>query len=78
MFHSPRLDCVMCFFFVLFFAQKSLCVLNINRNNIDYIRDLAALKELRLFIATDNRLQSPEVNMAVSAAYCSRMCPPCD
>ncbi|XP_008305997.1 protein phosphatase 1 regulatory subunit 42 isoform X1 [Cynoglossus semilaevis] len=39
---------------------KSLCVLNINRNNIDYIRDLAALKELRLFIATDNRLQSPE------------------
>uniref|UniRef100_A0A3P8W5W9 Protein phosphatase 1, regulatory subunit 42 n=1 Tax=Cynoglossus semilaevis TaxID=244447 RepID=A0A3P8W5W9_CYNSE len=28
---------------------KSLCVLNINRNNIDYIRDLAALKELHRY-----------------------------
>uniref|UniRef100_A0A3B4F143 Protein phosphatase 1 regulatory subunit 42 n=1 Tax=Pundamilia nyererei TaxID=303518 RepID=A0A3B4F143_9CICH len=35
---------------------ESLCVLNINNNNIDDIRDLAVLKELQHFSAADNKL----------------------
>ncbi|KAL1006482.1 hypothetical protein UPYG_G00072930 [Umbra pygmaea] len=35
----------------------SLTVLNINKNNIDEIRDLAVLKELTHFLAADNQLQ---------------------
>ncbi|XP_055007100.1 protein phosphatase 1 regulatory subunit 42 isoform X1 [Boleophthalmus pectinirostris] len=36
----------------------SLCVLNINNNNIDDLRDLTALTELQHFSATDNRLDN--------------------
>ncbi|CAB1349810.1 unnamed protein product, partial [Coregonus sp. 'balchen'] len=36
---------------------KSLGVLNINRNNIDDVRDLAVLKKLTHFSAADNQLQ---------------------
>ncbi|KAL3041088.1 hypothetical protein OYC64_011966 [Pagothenia borchgrevinki] len=39
---------------------ESLCVLNINNNNIDDIRDLTVLKELRHFSAADNRLNNLE------------------
>ncbi|CAI5673292.1 unnamed protein product [Oreochromis niloticus] len=39
---------------------ESLCVLNINNNNIDDIRDLAVLKELQHFSAADNKLCSIE------------------
>uniref|UniRef100_A0A672YD00 Protein phosphatase 1, regulatory subunit 42 n=1 Tax=Sphaeramia orbicularis TaxID=375764 RepID=A0A672YD00_9TELE len=40
---------------------KSLCVLNINNNNIDELRDLAVLKELQHFSAVDNKLHNMEV-----------------
>ncbi|KAM6977655.1 protein phosphatase 1 regulatory subunit 42 [Aplochiton taeniatus] len=36
---------------------ESLCVLNINKNNIDEIRDLAVLTRLRHMSAADNKLQ---------------------
>ncbi|KAL6097882.1 ppp1r42 [Pungitius sinensis] len=39
---------------------ESLCVLNINNNNIDEIRDLSVLKELQHFYAADNRLYDME------------------
>ncbi|XP_068588442.1 protein phosphatase 1 regulatory subunit 42 [Cebidichthys violaceus] len=39
---------------------ESLCVLNINNNNIDEIRDLTVLKELQHFSAADNRLYNME------------------
>ncbi|XP_040023508.2 protein phosphatase 1 regulatory subunit 42 isoform X2 [Gasterosteus aculeatus] len=39
---------------------ESLCVLNINNNNIDEIRDLSVLKELQHFSAADNRLYNME------------------
>ncbi|XP_071341359.1 protein phosphatase 1 regulatory subunit 42 isoform X2 [Trachinotus anak] len=39
---------------------ESLCVLNINNNNIDDVRDLAVLKELQLFSAADNKLHNME------------------
>ncbi|XP_029313802.1 protein phosphatase 1 regulatory subunit 42 [Cottoperca gobio] len=39
---------------------KSVCVLNINNNNIDDIRDLTVLMELRHFSAADNRLHNME------------------
>ncbi|XP_074549970.1 protein phosphatase 1 regulatory subunit 42 [Halichoeres trimaculatus] len=39
---------------------ESLCVLNINNNNIDDIKDLAVLKELKHFFATDNKLHNME------------------
>ncbi|XP_033968769.1 protein phosphatase 1 regulatory subunit 42 [Trematomus bernacchii] len=45
---------------------ESLCVLNINNNNIDDIRDLTVLKELRHFSAADNRLNNLEVNTNIS------------
>lgn len=48
----------------VFFAQESLCVLNINNNNIDEIRDLAVLKEIQHFSAADNKLHNMEVNIA--------------
>ncbi|XP_028824289.1 protein phosphatase 1 regulatory subunit 42 isoform X1 [Denticeps clupeoides] len=35
---------------------ESLCILNINKNNIDDIRDLAVLKKLTHFFAADNQL----------------------
>uniref|UniRef100_A0A3Q3VQ67 Protein phosphatase 1 regulatory subunit 42 n=1 Tax=Mola mola TaxID=94237 RepID=A0A3Q3VQ67_MOLML len=38
----------------------SLCVLNINRNNIDDIGDLAALRRLEKLYAADNKLQNME------------------
>uniref|UniRef100_A0A3Q1GNI9 Protein phosphatase 1, regulatory subunit 42 n=1 Tax=Acanthochromis polyacanthus TaxID=80966 RepID=A0A3Q1GNI9_9TELE len=38
----------------------SLCVLNINNNNIDDIRDLAVLKEIQHFSAADNELHNME------------------
>ncbi|XP_042366740.1 protein phosphatase 1 regulatory subunit 42 [Plectropomus leopardus] len=38
----------------------SLCVLNINNNNIDDIRDLTVLKELQHFYAADNQLHNME------------------
>ncbi|KAK0134598.1 Protein phosphatase 1 regulatory subunit 42 [Merluccius polli] len=37
---------------------ESLCVLNINQNNVDDIRDLAVLKELIHFSAADNKLHN--------------------
>ncbi|XP_054478756.1 protein phosphatase 1 regulatory subunit 42 [Anoplopoma fimbria] len=40
--------------------SESLCVLNINNNNIDDIRDLVVLKELHHFSAADNRLYNIE------------------
>ncbi|XP_040922007.1 protein phosphatase 1 regulatory subunit 42 [Toxotes jaculatrix] len=40
--------------------SESLCVLNINNNNIDDIRDLAVLKELQHFSAADNKLHIME------------------
>ncbi|KAM7390529.1 hypothetical protein PAMA_008609 [Pampus argenteus] len=39
---------------------ESLCVLNINNNNIDEIRDLAVLKEIQHFSAADNKLHNME------------------
>ncbi|XP_076577584.1 protein phosphatase 1 regulatory subunit 42 [Chaetodon auriga] len=39
---------------------ESLCVLNINNNNIDDIRDLTVLKELQQFSAADNKLHNME------------------
>ncbi|XP_056290092.1 protein phosphatase 1 regulatory subunit 42 isoform X4 [Pseudoliparis swirei] len=39
---------------------ESLCVLNINNNNIDDIRDLTVLKELQHFSAADNILSNME------------------
>ncbi|XP_034416367.1 protein phosphatase 1 regulatory subunit 42 [Cyclopterus lumpus] len=39
---------------------ESLCVLNINNNNIDDIRDLTVLKKLQHFSAADNRLYNME------------------
>uniref|UniRef100_A0A3P8TXB6 Protein phosphatase 1, regulatory subunit 42 n=1 Tax=Amphiprion percula TaxID=161767 RepID=A0A3P8TXB6_AMPPE len=39
----------------------SLCVLNINNNNIDDIRDLAVLKEIQHFSAADNELHNMEL-----------------
>ncbi|XP_061569538.1 protein phosphatase 1 regulatory subunit 42 [Cololabis saira] len=36
--------------------SETLCVLNVNNNNIDDIRDLAVLKELQEFSAADNTL----------------------
>lgn len=38
----------------------SLCVLNINNNNIDELRDLAVLNELQHFSAADNKLHNME------------------
>ncbi|XP_034562116.1 protein phosphatase 1 regulatory subunit 42 [Notolabrus celidotus] len=38
----------------------SLCVLNINNNNIDDIKDLAVLKELQHVSAADNKLNNME------------------
>uniref|UniRef100_A0A8C6TLV0 Protein phosphatase 1, regulatory subunit 42 n=1 Tax=Neogobius melanostomus TaxID=47308 RepID=A0A8C6TLV0_9GOBI len=38
----------------------SLCVLNINNNNIDDLRDLAVLKVLQQFYASENRLDNIE------------------
>lgn len=43
-------------------GQDSICVLNINNNNIDEIKDLAALRELQHFSAADNKLHDMEVN----------------
>uniref|UniRef100_A0A1A8BZQ6 Protein phosphatase 1, regulatory subunit 42 n=1 Tax=Nothobranchius kadleci TaxID=1051664 RepID=A0A1A8BZQ6_NOTKA len=37
---------------------ESLCVLNINNNNVDDIRNLSVLKKLRHFSAADNKLHS--------------------
>ncbi|XP_072427594.1 protein phosphatase 1 regulatory subunit 42 isoform X2 [Chiloscyllium punctatum] len=37
--------------------KKSLCVLNIKKNNIDEIKELACLGNLTQFIAEDNRIQ---------------------
>ncbi|XP_006880593.1 PREDICTED: protein phosphatase 1 regulatory subunit 42 [Elephantulus edwardii] len=37
--------------------RKSLCVLNISNNNIDYIKDLEILENLHHLIAVDNQLQ---------------------
>ncbi|XP_055086004.1 protein phosphatase 1 regulatory subunit 42 isoform X1 [Periophthalmus magnuspinnatus] len=37
---------------------KSLCVLNINNNNIDDVKDLTGLTELQHFSASDNRLDN--------------------
>ncbi|CAJ1082216.1 protein phosphatase 1 regulatory subunit 42 [Xyrichtys novacula] len=39
---------------------ESLCVLNISSNNIDSIKDMIVLKELRDFSAADNKLHSIE------------------
>ncbi|XP_041824354.1 protein phosphatase 1 regulatory subunit 42 [Melanotaenia boesemani] len=39
---------------------ESLCVLNINNNNIDDINDLSGLKELQHFSAADNKLHNIE------------------
>ncbi|KAI3355245.1 hypothetical protein L3Q82_018104, partial [Scortum barcoo] len=39
---------------------ESLCVLNINNNNIDDIRDLTVLRELQHLSATDNKLHNME------------------
>nr|XP_043894854.1 protein phosphatase 1 regulatory subunit 42 isoform X1 [Solea senegalensis] len=39
---------------------KSLCVLNINNNNIDDVRDLAVLQDLQHFSAADNKLHNTE------------------
>uniref|UniRef100_UPI0037E8D8B4 protein phosphatase 1 regulatory subunit 42 n=1 Tax=Semicossyphus pulcher TaxID=241346 RepID=UPI0037E8D8B4 len=39
---------------------ESLCVLNINNNNIDDIKDLTVLRELQQFSAADNKLHNIE------------------
>lgn len=44
------------------FVQESLCVLNINNNNIEDIRELSVLKELQHFSAAKNKL----LNITVS------------
>lgn len=46
-----------------YFVQGSLCVLNINNNNIDELRDLAVLNELQHFSAADNKLHNMEVSV---------------
>lgn len=46
-----------------FLVQESLCVLKIDHNNIDEIKDLTVLKELRQFSAPDNKLHSMEVRI---------------
>lgn len=45
-------------FFVL---QDSLCVLNINSNNIDEMLDLAVLNKLTHLYAADNQLEDIQV-----------------
>ncbi|XP_041670426.1 protein phosphatase 1 regulatory subunit 42 [Cheilinus undulatus] len=40
--------------------SESLCVLNINNNNIDDIKNLSVLKELQQFSAADNKLSNIE------------------
>ncbi|XP_053716193.1 protein phosphatase 1 regulatory subunit 42 [Synchiropus splendidus] len=47
---------------------ESLCILNISKNNIDQVRDLAVLKELQHFSASDNQLH----NMKELESVCSR------
>lgn len=46
-----------------FVLQKSLCVLNINNNQVDDIRALSVLKELHHFSAQDNKLHSIEASI---------------
>lgn len=41
--------------------QDSLCILNISKNNIDEIWDLAPLKKLTHLFAADNQLQDLQV-----------------
>ena len=55
----------MCIYaYALFFlGQETLCVLNINNNNIDDIRDLAVLKKLQHFSAAENKLNNIEVSI---------------
>lgn len=44
-----------------FSLQESLCVLNITKNNIDELLDLAALKQLTHLYAADNQLEDIQV-----------------
>lgn len=53
------------------FVQESLCVLKIDHNNIDEIKDLTVLKELRHFSAPDNKLHSMEVRIVFLLFVCS-------
>lgn len=43
--------------------QETLCIVNISKNNIDEIWDLAPLRKLTHLYATDNQLQDILVNM---------------
>lgn len=52
-----------------FLVQESLCLLKIDHNNIDEIKDLTVLKELRHFSAPDNKLHSMEVRI-VREVFC--------
>lgn len=47
---------------IFFYFQDTLCVLRVDHNNIDHIRDLSVLKELRHFSAADNKLHSMGVS----------------
>lgn len=46
----------------MFYHQASLSVLNISKNNIDEIRDLAPLSKLTHLNASDNKLSDIEVS----------------
>lgn len=53
--YDEELDCDL-------YLQETLCVLRVDHNNIDHIRDLSVLKELRHFSAADNKLHSMGVS----------------
>lgn len=57
-----------------FLVQESLCVLKIDHNNIDEIKDLTVLKELRHFSAPDNKLHSMEVHIVRGGFVCLFSC----
>uniref|UniRef100_A0A671T986 Protein phosphatase 1 regulatory subunit 42 n=1 Tax=Sinocyclocheilus anshuiensis TaxID=1608454 RepID=A0A671T986_9TELE len=51
-----NLKCIINYINIEFF-QETLCILNISKNNIDEIWDLAPLRKLTHLYATDNQLQ---------------------
>lgn len=57
-----NLKCITNYIYIIFF-QETLCILNICKNNIDEIWDLAPLRKLAHLFAADNQLQDLQVNM---------------
>ncbi|XP_076869491.1 protein phosphatase 1 regulatory subunit 42 isoform X2 [Brachyhypopomus gauderio] len=49
--------------------SESLCVLNINKNNIDEVRDLAVLSKLTHFFAAENHLQDMQELVVVISQW---------